>query len=178
MSDLSNSLTSPEDNGTDLKPAGGGRMLVTILLLICTLVLTSIMMIHYGIRMQGSEEGISSFNIADLTGKGMEPALSHSFSFESEAVTDDTQIAEEESINDKFGKLLQTHSDQVRWPKLKVTGLGSSKGGDGDFAIINGNQMHPGQTSKDGVKLIEVRSHDIVVEYMGEQRSLPVDLKD
>jgi hypothetical protein len=178
VNDLSNSLASPENSKTDLNSAGGGRMLVTILLLICTLVLTSIMMIHYGVRMQGSEEGIRSFSWADLKPKGIETKLPISSNSGAGSVIDDTPITEKEGINDKFGKLLQAHSDQVRWPKLKVTGLGSSQGGGGDFAIINGNQLHPGQTTKDGITLIEVRAHDIIVEYVGQQRSFPVDLKD
>jgi len=178
VSNSINSLTSPEDNRTEPDSAGGGRMLVTILLLICALVLTSIMMIHYSMRMQGSEEGISSFSFADLKGTGQKIPMAISSDPESEAAPDDEQIVQNESINEKFGKLLQSNNDQVRWPKIKVTGLGSSKGGDGDFAIINGKQLHPGQTGKDGIKLIEVHTHDIVVEYMGEQKSFPLDLKD
>jgi len=67
--------------------------------------------------------------------------------------------------------------DKVKWPKLKLTGFGSSTGGTGGFAIINGKQIHPEQTVE-GVTLREIRAHDVVVEYMGERRTLTVEARD
>ena len=64
-------------------------------------------------------------------------------------------------------------TDSVRWPRLKLTGFGKSTDGAESFAIINGDLVHAGEyTGK--VKLVEIRTHDVVVEYKGEQKTLTV----
>ncbi len=62
----------------------------------------------------------------------------------------------------------------VRWPKLKVTGFGTSADAEGGFAIINGKHVLV-NTFIGEVKLVEIRTHGAVVEYKGEQKILPVE---
>ncbi len=71
----------------------------------------------------------------------------------------------------------QSSSDTIKWPRLKVTGFGKSADDMEKFAIINGNLIHPGEFAGK-VKLVEVRAHDVVVEYKGERRTLTIDLED
>lgn len=61
----------------------------------------------------------------------------------------------------------------VRWPRLVVNGFGTSSDG-AKGAIINGTLVLPGEYVG-RVKLVEIRSQDIVVEYNGEQRTFRVD---
>ena len=75
-------------------------------------------------------------------------------------------------------KLFGDRPAKVNWPKLKLTGFGTSADGSGGFAIINNTQVHPGQLINDKVKLVEVREHDVIVEYKGEQKSLTVDVRN
>ena len=64
---------------------------------------------------------------------------------------------------------------KVRWPKLKLTAFGKSSDGQSGFAKINGQYVLPGGLIGGKVRLVEIRPHDVVVEYQGETRSLTID---
>lgn len=75
-------------------------------------------------------------------------------------------------------QIVEGSSDgNVRWPRLRMTGFGKSSDGTEDFAIINGDLVHPGENAGK-VTLVEVRARDVVVEYRGERKTLTVELED
>jgi len=75
-----------------------------------------------------------------------------------------------------FDRQKEQRENTVRWPKLKVTGFGTSTDIDGSFAIINGQRVLLNHYIN-GVQLVEIRAHDIVVEYKGERRILADELQ-
>lgn len=61
------------------------------------------------------------------------------------------------------------------WPRLKLAGFGKSEEKSGDFAIINGKKVHLEQTIAGKVRLVEIRDHDVIVEFNGEKRILTIE---
>jgi hypothetical protein len=63
----------------------------------------------------------------------------------------------------------------THWPRLKLAGFGKSEDESGNFDIINGKKVHPVQNIAGRVKLIEIRDHDVLVEFKGESRILTIE---
>ena len=63
----------------------------------------------------------------------------------------------------------------MKWPKLKLEGFGKSADGEGGFAIINGKQILVGGSIGD-VKVLQIKTHGVLVELENEQRVLSVEL--
>lgn len=171
VSEPNDNSPSPSETTDTAAPSSSGPTLVSMLLLIAALSLGGIMMLHYAAKNNPAPEGAEAsekpeagFNfekIANLFKKEVRPADTN---------TTAVAAAEEE----KGGFKLFSGDGSVRWPKLKLTGFGVGAGGGEDFAIINGQYIHPGQLIDGKAKLVEVREHDVVVEYKGETKALMV----
>lgn len=193
MSDPKNNIPiddeSFDEEGSEEQATSQSTMLFTMLLLTAALLLTGRMMMHYAranlseAEMQamgiGSTNSFDGFGLSTLAERIKEEktsfATKHNDNSASAAnVAAKTNLhgtSDENSIKQFFNM----GGENVRWPRLKLTGFGSSKDGHGGFAIINGEQFHPGQLIDGKVKLVEVRAQDVVVEYMGETKTLIVD---
>lgn len=179
MSELSNKLQHPDDseNETD-KKAAPAVMLVTMVLLIAVLLLTALMMLHYS----GASEaltGASTENGTNTTAQAKETAtiteqagaLIHSLK------SSDSEKDQAEEKSGGLAGLFGNREGGVRWPRLELTGFGTSTDRRESFAIINDHQYHPGQLINGKVTLVDVQDHYVVVEYQGESRNLTVDNK-
>lgn len=175
MSDLSNTPELQEEMYDGQEVPAPWSMLFTMLLLIAGLLLASMLMINHISKMK-TESGEQALGFSDLIAKAkavkiqipsqqtVEPAQAHS--------------SQNSPLVDLKKKISSTgSSDKVRWPKLKLTGFGTSTDGLESFAIINGEHLHPGQLVGK-VTVLKVRTHDVVVEYKGEQKTLTVDVND
>ena len=172
MSDLS---TPPEIQDEIYDGQGApspGTMLVTMLLLIAGLLLTSVLMMNY-LNKTKAESGEEGFGFSELLAKAK--ALTVQVPPAQTMETEPAQSSPLENLKQMVSNT--SSSDKVRWPRLKLTGFGTSTDGLESFAIINGEQVHPGQTVGK-VNVVEVRAHDVVVEYKGEQKLLTTDFKD
>ena len=177
LSDLSNETPIPEESAPiEETTTSPWTMLITMLLLISGFLLAGTMLFHYSAPKIGADGETKKvpFDLATLKAKGK--SFVEKVKLPEKSVVEEPAIAagsEESAVSKLFG----SRSDNVRWPKLKLTGFGSATTGDGDFAIINGKQVHLGQLIDDKVRLQLIRSHDVVVEYMGETKTLTVDVK-
>jgi hypothetical protein len=175
VSDLSNTPEIQEETYDDLATPSPGTMLFTLLLLIAGLLLASALMVNHlqNIKTETGEKGIGFFGLV-AKAKAMTVRVPTQQPVEPvEAST--PQASPIENLKNMVSSA--GSSDKVRWPRLKLTGFGTSTDGLESFAIINGEQMHPGQIV-DKVAVVEVRAHDVVVEYMGERKMLTVDVND
>jgi hypothetical protein len=168
----------PENDNMTPAPSSPWVMLISMLLLISGLILSSAMLVHYA--MDG-KEGAAWDSFFDLAKQfAME---------EGEEFSARTQAKQSGSENESSASTGSNPSDlsfkkffsgggggdgTVRWPKLKVTGFGTSADAEGGFAIINGKHVLV-NTFIGEVKLVEIRTHGAVVEYKGEQKILPVE---
>lgn len=177
MSELSSDPPISEEQVKIEEPRQHGTMLVTLLLLICGFLMASFMMLHYGFQAKHPEGKSIGFDLDALKEKGKVYAARlkapEKPGEEAPPIQEATTHPDDSNIKKLFGKL----DGKVRWPKLKLTGFGSSADGTGGFAIINGKQVHPGQLIDKKARLTEIRSQDVVVEYMGETRTLTVDVQ-
>ncbi len=178
MSELNNEPPTEEEPINIEEPSSSGPMLITMLLLISGLILTGTMMLHYSAKRVAGADGTASpsFSLTNLLSKGEEFAKQLQNPEKEEAVAQVENPAE--SQDQKRSKLFGNREKKVNWPKLKLTGFGSSTEGGGDFAIINGKQVLQGQLIDGKAQLTEIRSHDVMVEYMGETKTLTVDIKN
>jgi hypothetical protein len=147
-------------------------MLTTLLLLIGGLLLSSAMLIHYGLQSRSGTEG-SGFSLAGLMEQGRDFAAKTKLQPLEEPVTNSVTEAVPEDLGIK--KFFPASNGNVKWPKLKLTGCGRGVDADGGFAIINEKQILVGNQIGD-VTLVEIRTHGVVVELDGEQKTLTVDL--
>jgi hypothetical protein len=177
VSELSKEPPIPDEPIESEGPAARGIMLVTMLLLIAGFLMTGIMLFHYGYKAKHPDTPFPALPLASLKEKGKAYAAKLKPPEKAEAVAEAEQPAETKPADAGLGKLFSGRGDSVRWPKLKLTGFGSSTDGGGGFAIINGDQVHPGQLIDGKVKLVEIRAQDVVVEYMGETQTLTVDVQ-
>ncbi len=179
-----NSTLHTRDNDVDAK-ASPGVMFTTILLLIGGLLLTSIMLIHYGLK--GTDEngepisGLTRFveiTKSESVKKTANPATdapsSPSFTTEAPVHTPPTAV---KSSKFSFKNLFSKEGDSVRWPRLELNGFGLPSKGEVGFAIINGQHVIEGSTIK-GVVLKEILAHGVVVEYKNETKTLIVEMTD
>lgn len=146
-------------------------MLVTLLLLIGALLLSSAMLVHYAhLRRGGSKD--SGPVLAGMAEKGSAfvAKLKHQPKEEPTATTPEAVVDTTAAIM----KLFPSTNDGVKWPKLKLLGFGKGVAAEDGFAIINGKQIMVGGQLGD-VKVIEIRTHGVVVELQGEQKTLTVE---
>ena len=140
MSEENNDSALHENKQVPERGAAPGTMLVSILLLIAGLLLTSALLIDRTLARNGG---------------GLAPSLAKakkSFSVEksSPAATAPSPApqAETSKPGEKgwFGFSLgkKKKESKVRWPRLKLSGLGKPASGETGFAIINGEQVDEG----------------------------------
>jgi hypothetical protein len=132
-------------------------------LLILGLTLTSVMFFYYGLKNVDLSWQTAIDELAQPNDPTWVPPPITAETFE-------TQPEIEETAPSPFKNLFQKR-DEVKWPRLTVTGFGRVNDGTGGFAIINGEQVMLNNFIGD-VKLVEVREHDIVVEYQGARKNL------
>jgi hypothetical protein len=172
VSDLSTIPAIPDNDNAEPGRPSPWAMLATMLLLIAGLLLASATMLYFAWK-KGSGTG-SSFELASLINTVMDDA-SKIQAEEKQPAAGQIKIDRPEEIKpDTLPKTSGT--SKVKWPRLKLTGFGSSSDGEGGFAIINGNQIFLNQYIGK-VRLLEVRAHDVVVECQGEQKTLTVEFK-
>lgn len=176
MSDLSNETPNVEESDNFEESSSPRTMLVTLALLIAGFLLSSTMMLYYASKKTGTGGKGTDFmiDVASLIKKGKINA--EQLKNKIEKPKPSTQETLEDPEDKGIGKLFSDRAENVRWPKLTLTGFGSST--EGGFAIINGKQIHPGQQIDGKVTLSEVRSHDIVVEYKGETKTLTMNTRN
>jgi len=173
------------DNDVDAK-ASPGVMFTTILLLIGGLLLTSAMLIHYGLK--GTDENGESISgltrFVKMTQGGSakntanpETQIPTSPSFSTEPPTNTPPIPVKSSGFSFKSLFSKESSDSVRWPRLELNGFGLPSRGEVGFAILNGQHVVEGSTIK-GVVLKEILAHGVVVEYKGETKTLIVEMTD
>jgi hypothetical protein len=177
VSELSDSKPASEHEAMDGQELHAPwTMLVTMCLLIAGFLFAGMLLVQQ-ILAARSVEGTPIFSLPALVEKGRSLTTRPPV----------TEVSPEKDSGDAassspFEGLKQivasrSSSDEIKWPRLKVTGFGKSADGSEKFAIINGDLVHPGEYA-DKVKLVEVRAHDVVVEYRGERRNLTMDLED
>lgn len=177
MSDLSNTPEIQEDPFDEQEASSPWTMLFTLLLLIAGLLLASVLMVNH-VNKTKAENGETGINFSDLVAKvkgvtaKVPPPQAEEQAAASPAEQSPTALQNLKKIVSSAAS-----SDKVRWPRLKLTGFGTSTDGLESFAIINGEQVHPGQII-DKVEVVDVRAHDVIVEYMGERKTLTVDVHD
>lgn len=173
------------DNDVDAK-ASPGVMFTTILLLIGGLLLTSVMLIHYGLK--GTDEngepisGLTRFVEITKSRSAKKPANTETKNPSSPSFTTETSPSTSPAVakSSKFSfknLFSKEGGDSVRWPRLELNGFGLPSKGEVGFAIINGQHVVEGSTIK-GVVLKEILAHGVVVEYKGETKTLIVEMTD
>ncbi len=166
MSDLENLSPTPE-NSDEPKKISPGVMLTTMLLLIVGLLLSSILLLYSALKRQGGPD--AELNMEAL----IEQAKAHTA--QPRKTEQPAELKPENPSTDLKQIFSGNTGKTTKWPKLKLTGFGSSA--QGGFAIINGRQVLLNE-SIGPVQLVAIRSHGVIVEYMGERKTLTVDLKD
>ena len=170
------------ENDTEDTSSPPGVMFTTILLLIIGLLLTSSMLIHYGMGTT-DEKGKSTSGLAHLlervkrnpTGNSMEPKTNGSETLPADSSTPTQDTADKPSgfsLRNLFAK-----DGNVRWPRLKLSGFGQPSKGKVGFAIINGKHILEGNTIKD-VTVVKVLDQGVQVEYKGETKTLTIEMTD
>ena len=174
MSELSNNPSTPEEIINSEESSSSRTMFVTLILLIAGLLLASAMMTHYASKKINSNHEIT-FDFSAL----IEKVKTYDAALQKSETSNSVQSTTTANTKDSgIGNLFKNRGNKVHWPKLKLTGFGSSTDGRGGFAIINGAPVHPGQLINGKVKLDQIRTHDVIVEYMGETKILTVNIKD
>ena len=175
MSDLSNNPDMHEEIYDGQGASSSWSMLFTMLLLIAGLLLASVLMLNH-LSKKRAESGEKGLVFSELiaTAKALTVRASPP-----QAAEPAEASPPEPSTLENLKKIVSSagSSDKVRWPRLKLTGFGTSTDGLDSFAIINGEQVHPGQIV-DKVTVVEVRTRDVLVEYKGEQKILTMDVND
>lgn len=171
MSDLTNSDPIEEDSVDGQETHSSWSMGFTMLLLIAGFLFASALLVRQTLSAR-NVDGEPLFQLSQFLEKGKE--LAARAQTRTPAVSD-----EEEGKSSPFEDIKQIvniqPSENVRWPRLKLTGFGKSTESNEGFAIINGDLVHPGEYAGK-VKLVDIRSHDVVVEYKGEQKTLTVGM--
>lgn len=175
MSELSNNDPISDEAFTDEQQKHSSlTMLFTMLLMIAGFFFASILLIHQTLLAR-SPEGKPIFELSALAEKGKALATHPPTGEIPVTKSENARPSPLESIRNMV--INQTSSGKVRWPRLKMTGFGQSADGTEKFAIINNDLVHLGEYAGK-VKLVEVRAHDVVVEYKGERKNLTVELKN
>lgn len=155
MDELNNLELLSRDETTD-SSTPAITMLTTMLLLTAGFILSSIMLGHYMMTPRTENKNIH----AAIT------LLTKTFS---------TEKAEKETETSNLNALFSERDLMTHWPRLKLAGFGKSEDESSNFAIINGKKVHPGQSIAGKVTLVEIRDHDVMVEFKGETRILTIE---
>jgi hypothetical protein len=162
-----------ENDATVRKRPSPWVMLITMLLIISGLIVSSALLLDYAADLYAQDEhaDASPFDLDGLIEQGRKWSKQEKH----ENLPDASAPQEKEEHDSAVKRFFSgTDNETVRWPKLKLTGFGTSSDAEGAFAIINGRQVLV-NTSIDEVKLIEVHTHGAVVEYKGERKILTLD---
>lgn len=177
MSNLSNTPEIQDEIYDGQKAPSPWTMLITMLLMIAGLLLASVLMMNHVNKTKG-EPGEKDLGFSELFAKAKAMTV--------RVPPQQTQTVEPVEASTPQPSPLETlkkmvssagSSDKVRWPRLKLTGFGTSTDKMESFAIINGEKVHPGQIV-DKVTVVEVSAHNVVVEYKGERQTLTMDVQD
>ena len=178
MTELSNENTLPETDLEQDNSKSPWTMLMTMILLSAGLLLSGAMLLN---RAQGKMKS------AGAPGTGLSAFLNNGKTLLSEAKSRAAQQKESDlqtgnttgdlSRDEGVSRFFQRPAGSVRWPKLKLTGFGSSTDGASGFAIINGQHVIAGQQISK-VTVIDIGAQSVIVEFKGEQRTLSVDPTD
>lgn len=178
MSDLSKDVPLSDElvNGANANTSQRA-MLITMILLVSGLLLTSTMMLYHSNKQNTAptkantdhetpkELGLKTASFI----KGFRRKVSKE---ESESIPDANLRA---GVMDQF---FGNRNNSARWPKLKLTGFGTSTDGSGGFAIINNHKYKIGERINGKVTLLDIRKHNVLVEWSGETKILTVDTAD
>ncbi len=166
----------PETDNMTPEPSSPWVMLISMLLLISGLILSSAMLLHYAMDDKEGATWESFFDFAKLMEEGKEPsAKAQTTNTQGEPKKESPESTAPNPSGLSFKKFFSGGGNgTVRWPKLKLTGFGTSADTEGGFAIINGKHVLV-NTSIGEVTLVEVRAHGAVVEYKGERKILAVE---
>lgn len=176
MSNLSTIDPMPEAGAPDENESSSPlSMLFTMLLLIAGFLFSSVLLLQqtYNARNENGERILD----AEALSAAMQSMGEHTAS---DSPREEMAQQQEPATSPFEGlrQIVEGSSDgSVRWPRLRLTGFGKSSDGTEDFAIINGDLVHPGE-SAGKVTLVEVRARDVIVEYRGERKTLTVELED
>ena len=143
-------------------------MLISLVLLISGLLLTSFLMLFYAWQHTG-QSTMKSFDFSALMKRNTTSAPQTA---EAQPVQ---PVAADQNAQPNKALFTKSNGDNVKWPRLKLSGFGTSSDGKSGFAIINGNQVLQGETLGK-VTLLEVHAHAVVVEYMGVHKALTMDI--
>lgn len=174
MSNLSNDLHVEEKAAYKKEsPTPQKVILVTTLLLISGLLFTGLLMMNY---VTSNNSDLTSSEVQADQGDGSKNqaasffnTLNNEKSAKNTTVSSDVTSDHSPGVVDKFfGK----RDTAPKWPKLKMTGFGTSAGGRESFAFINGKKYHTGDLISGKVTILEIRQHDVLVEYAGETQHL------
>ncbi len=175
MSDLIDGSPLPDENGElEQEEHSTWAMFLSILLLIAGFLLASALLIQQTLSANNAD-GEPIFQLSQLIEKGKEMGSRPAAEPVASATT--TNEANTSALASIKQMVNLPTGETVRWPKLKLTGFGTSTDGAEGFAIINGDLIHPGETTRK-VTLVEIRSHDVIVEYKGERKTLTVGMED
>lgn len=148
-------------------------MLTTLLLLIGGLLFSSAILVHYGMQRRGGTSDAAS-GFAGLLAEGREFAARTLPQPQEKTAGEPTATAAPESLGIK--KFFSgSDEENVKWPKLKLTGFGKGVHLEDGFAIINGKKVMVGGQIGD-VRLVNIRTHGVLVELQGEQKTLTVEI--
>ena len=174
MSELSKDNPLSNDDLDDAQEVlGAGPMVFTMILMIAGFLFAGTLLVQQTLQSK-SADGMPIFDPARIADAGQ--SMANPPPIDPEAVEE--QPAASTSPLDGLRQMVNLPtSDGVRWPRLKVTGFGTSTDESEGFAIINGDLVHPGEYAGK-VKLVEIRTHDVVVEYQGERKTLTVELEN
>jgi hypothetical protein len=174
VTELSNENALPETDLEHEDRKSPWTMLVTMILLSAGLLLSGAMLLN---RAQGE------IQTTNASAAGLAAFLNNGKTLLSEAKNKAAQqkesdlLAENTNGDEGVGRFFQRQTGTVRWPKLKLTGFGSSTDGASGFAIINGQHVIAGQQISK-VTVIDIGAQSVMVEFKGEQRTLSVDPTD
>ena len=165
MSDLINTDPMPEETPSkEISTASPWTALFTMLLLSIGFLVTSALLIRQAFNTKNSEgEPIITVSSLIEDVKTRSATTPIAMSQNCEETSDLKEIPPDEPATPATGK--------VKWPHLKLIGFGKSADGTESFAIINNQQVHPGEYVGK-VMLSEVRANDVIVEYKGEYKIL------
>ncbi len=171
MSDLSAIPTLPDNENAEPGHRSPWGVLAAMIVLIVALLSTSATMLYF-VWKKGEETAGSSLHLSSL----MEHGKGYASTLHVAKTPPATAQVEHENLTEPAPPPKSGRKGNIKWPRLKLTGFGSSSDGTDGFAIINGNQVFLNQ-SMGKVRLIAVHAHDVVVECQGEQKTLTTEFE-
>ena len=175
MTELSNEPAITESEHEQPEKTSPATMLISMILLIAGLLLASTMLIQQAQEKSGSAKTtLAGFSAFLQKGKSLSNQAKADVADQSETGISAEEANADTKSRSRFKQFFQKTNHSVRWPKLKLTGFGTSSDGGSGFAIINEKHIIVGQQISKAT-LIEIGAQSVVVEYKGEQKTLTVD---